>query len=111
MVADPGLQSPEASLQASDGLERGYYSIAEAAAAGRQRIESATYRLAALVESSDDAIIGKTLEGVIVDWNRGAERLYGYSASEIVGQPISLLMPDDRPDELPAIMEKLKRGE
>ena len=71
----------------------------------------AALRLAAIVESSDDAIIGKTLEGIIVDWNRGAERLYGYTAAEVIGRPISLLIPLDRPDELPLIMEQLKRGE
>ena len=50
--------------------------------------------LAALVESSDDAIIGKTLDGVITLWNRGAERIYGYSRDEAVGKPISMLIPD-----------------
>ena len=77
----------------------------------RERVEMAALRLAAIVESSDDAIIGKSLEGIITDWNRGAERLYGYTAAEIIGRPISLLIPRDRPDELPAIMEQLKRGE
>ena len=77
----------------------------------RKRDEEAAVRLAAIVASSDDAIIGKTLDGIIVDWNRGAERLYGYSAAEIIGQPIARLVPADRPDELPAIMERLQRGE
>jgi PAS domain S-box-containing protein/excisionase family DNA binding protein len=77
----------------------------------RERVEMAALRLAAIVESSDDAIIGKSLEGIITDWNRGAERLYGYTAAEVIGRPISLLIPQDRPDELPAIMEQLKRGE
>ncbi len=67
--------------------------------------------LAAIVESSDDAIIGKTLEGTITSWNRGAERLYGYTAAEAIGQPISLIIPPERPSELPAIMEQLRRGE
>jgi PAS domain S-box-containing protein len=71
----------------------------------------AALRLAAIVESSDDAIIGKTLDGTILDWNLGAERLYGYQTSEVVGQPISLIIPTDRPDELPSIIERLKRGE
>ncbi len=68
-------------------------------------------RLSAIVESSDDAIIGKTLDGIIVSWNRGAERLYGYSGREVVGKPISILIPPGHPDELPEIMGRLKRGE
>jgi PAS domain S-box-containing protein len=67
--------------------------------------------LSAIVESSDDAIISKNLDGIIVSWNKGAERLYGYTAEEIVGRPLSLLVPPDHPDELPAIMERLRRGE
>jgi PAS domain S-box-containing protein len=67
--------------------------------------------LAAIVSSSQDAIIGKTLDGVITSWNRGAEQLYGYAAEEAIGQPISILIPPDHPDELPAIMECLRRGE
>jgi PAS domain S-box-containing protein len=67
--------------------------------------------LAAIVDSSDDAIIGKTLDAIIVSWNAGAEWLYGYSAAEMVGQPIAILIPPDHPDELPTIMNRLKRGE
>ena len=67
--------------------------------------------LAAIVDSSDDAIIGKTLDGTIISWNRGAEHMYGYTADEAVGQPISILVPIDHPDELPAIMDRLRRGE
>jgi PAS domain S-box-containing protein len=67
--------------------------------------------LAAIVESSDDAIISQALDGTIVSWNQGAERLYGYSAEEIVGKPLSLLVPSDHPDELPAILERIKRDE
>jgi len=66
---------------------------------------------AAIIESSDDAIIGKDLDGIIVSWNRGAERLYGYRAQEVVGQPISLLMPPERSDEFSGLMSRLKRGE
>jgi PAS domain S-box-containing protein len=67
--------------------------------------------LAAIVDSSDDAIIGKTLDGTIISWNRGAERIYGYTADEVVGRPISLLIPTDRKDELPSILARLARGE
>src|SRR3977135_1881086 len=79
--------------------------------AAREQLEMAVLRLAPLVRSSEDAIIGKTLEGTILDWNAGAERLYGYTATEIIGQPISLLIPEDRPEECPAITERLGRGE
>jgi PAS domain S-box-containing protein len=67
--------------------------------------------LAAIVDSSDDAIIGKTLDGTIISWNKGAEQIYGYTAEEVVGKPIAVLIPRDRPDELPAIFERLRRGE
>src|SRR5215211_537245 len=76
-----------------------------------KRSEEESARLAAIVESSDDVIIGKTLEGIITSWNKGAERLYGYSAEETVGQPISMLVPPERPDEVPRILESLRRGE
>jgi len=77
------------------------------------RMQDAIIReqLAAIVESSDDAIIGKSLDGLITSWNRGAERLYGYTAAEILGQPIGLLIPPDMPDELPSLLERLIRGE
>ncbi|HEY7328809.1 MAG TPA: PAS domain S-box protein [Gemmataceae bacterium] len=77
----------------------------------RKHAERIRLQLAALVESSDDAIIGKDLDGVIRSWNRGAERLYGYAAEEAIGKPITLIIPPDHPDELPAILERLKRGE
>jgi PAS domain S-box-containing protein len=67
--------------------------------------------LAAIVDSSDDAIIGKTLDGTIISWNRGAERIYGYTPGEVIGQPISILIPQDRPDELPTILSRIARGE
>jgi PAS domain S-box-containing protein len=77
----------------------------------RQQVEVMRQHLAAIIESSDDAIIGKTLEGVITSWNRGAERLYGYTAAEVLGKPISLLIPPDLADEFPQIIERLRRGE
>lgn len=67
--------------------------------------------LAAIVEFSDDAIYGKTLEGNILSWNHGAERMYGYSAAEIVGRPVSVLVPPTSTDEVPQILGRLKRGE
>jgi PAS domain S-box-containing protein len=77
----------------------------------RRRADEVRARLAAIVASSDDAIIGKTLEGVITSWNLGAERLYGYAADEVIGEPIALLMPPERSDELQTILARLRRGE
>ena len=68
-------------------------------------------RLALIVDSSQDAIIGKNLDGIITSWNRGAEEIYGYKAEEVIGAPISILAPPDRPDEIPAILKKIKLGE
>src|SRR5918998_541602 len=77
----------------------------------RKQDEEVRARLAAIVESSEDAIIAKTLEGVITDWNRGAQKIYGYSAEEVLGKPINILAPPDRPNEIPTILERLRRGE
>ena len=68
-------------------------------------------RLAAIVESSDDAIVGKDIDGIITSWNRGAERLFGYTAREAVGQPVMMLIPPDREDEETSILDRIRRGE
>lgn len=68
-------------------------------------------RLAAIVETSEDAIISKTLNGTVLTWNEGAERIYGYSAEEMIGRSISLIVPPERTDELRNIMGKLEQGE
>lgn len=68
-------------------------------------------RLAAIVASSDDAIIAKTLEGMVTDWNRGAEEIFGYSAAEMIGEPISRLLPPGRETEEDEILARLRRGE
>lgn len=78
---------------------------------GLQDSDLSRYWLAAVIESADDAIISKTLEGVITSWNRGAERIFGYTAAEAVGQPVAMLIPDDQPDEEPRILARLRRGE
>jgi PAS domain S-box-containing protein len=77
----------------------------------RKRMEETRSQLSAIVESSDDAIIGKTLDGIITSWNEGAEKVYGYTAHEVVGRPISMLMPPDLIKELPAILNRLRMGE
>ncbi len=73
--------------------------------------QEALLQLAEIVKSSDDAIIGKTPDGIIRSWNAGAERIYGYRAEEVIGRPISLLCPPNRPDEIPAMLERIRRGE
>ena len=76
------------------------------------RDEAEVYeRLASIVESSDDAIISKDLNGVVVTWNKGAERVFGYTVEEMVGKPIALLVPPERPNEEPEILARLRQGE
>ena len=88
-------------------------SLGTFAAAAYQTLLSlnATQRIASIVESSDDGIISKDLNGVITSWNSGAERLFGYTAEEVVGKPITILIPPERHDEEPAILERIRRGE
>jgi PAS domain S-box-containing protein len=76
-----------------------------------QVLREARLQLAAIVESSADAIISKDMEGRITHWNQGAEHLYGYSSQEIIGKSVALLMPPERTDDFPAIMSKLAKGE
>jgi PAS domain S-box-containing protein len=77
----------------------------------RLRADKAVGLLAAIVDSSEDAIVSKTLEGIITSWNASAERLFGYTADEVIGQHISLLIPVNRRDEETVIIERVKRGE
>jgi PAS domain S-box-containing protein len=67
--------------------------------------------LASIIESSDDAIVSRNLDGVITSWNKGAERVYGYSANEAIGQPITIVIPEDRQNEEREILARIKRGE
>ena len=76
----------------------------------RKQAEAEQSKLAAIVESSDDAIVGKTLEGVITTWNKSAEHIYGYSAEEVVGRSVSILIPSELHEELSVILEKIGRG-
>ncbi len=78
----------------------------------QENLRTQQYRqTAAIVESSDCAIISKDLNGTISSWNRGAERLFGYTAQEAIGQPDTVLMPPDRVDEGPGILERIRHGE
>src|SRR5262249_39844424 len=72
--------------------------------------EFAPYWLAAIIESADDAIISKTLDGIITSWNKGAERIFGYTADEVIGKPVTILIPEGHLDEEPAILAQLRAG-
>ncbi|HRH40848.1 MAG TPA: PAS domain S-box protein, partial [Pyrinomonadaceae bacterium] len=67
--------------------------------------------LSAIIDSADDAIISKTLEGIITSWNKGAEHIFGYTADEIIGKPVLVLIPPDHQDEEPQILQRMKQGE
>jgi PAS domain S-box-containing protein len=85
--------------------------VAERELGERRKAEEQALRLAAIVESSDDAIVGETLDGIIVSWNSGAERLYGYAAGEILGESLSSLLPHDRRDDLMDVLARVRNGE
>lgn len=78
---------------------------------GRKQADQAQAFLASLVESSQDAIIGSNLQGIVVSWNHGAAELYGYGAEEMIGKSISLLIPDDSSEKLPQLLQRVLRGE
>jgi len=73
--------------------------------------EAAKYWLSAIIESADDAVISKTLDGIIATWNAGAQRIFGYTAEEVIGQPVTMLIPPDHPDEEPRILARIRAGE
>jgi PAS domain S-box-containing protein len=77
----------------------------------RNRLEDASRHLAAIVESSDDAIVSKDLNGFITSWNKGAERLFGYTADEAIGKPVSILAAPDHRNEMPEILSKIRKGQ
>lgn len=93
---------------ALDGAATLALAALEAHEAERSRLRA---ELAAIVESSYDAILSKTLDGIITSWNPAAERLYGYSAAEVIGRSVSLIMPRERADELGGILERIRRGD
>ena len=97
-------------LRLPDGQVAGLAALGEDITERRQA-EEMSARMAAIVESSDDAIIGKTLDGIITSWNAGARRLFGYAPEEALGRPIVMLLPPDRLAEEVEILERLRRGE
>lgn len=101
MVASPSKTDLQASLAES---------VAREASSRREAFEASAW-LAAIVENSEDAILSKTLDGTILSWNAGAEKLFGYSAAEAVGQPITLIIPEERLHEEEAIIRQLRAGE
>jgi PAS domain S-box-containing protein len=114
LVARDGREVPiedsAAPIRGEDGVISGVVLVFRDVTEARRALEARVY-LAAIVESSDDAIIGMTLDGKIASWNRGAQRLYDYTPEEAVGQSLSLLVPADHPDELPSIMARVARAE
>src|SRR5712672_3284683 len=88
-------------------------SLGTFAAAAYQTLLSlnATRRIASIVESNNDAIVSKDLNGTITSWNKGAERIFGYTAEEVIGKPVTILIPPDQHEEEPAILERIRRGE
>ena len=85
--------------------------LADKKPAAERGQELAAQRLAAIVESSDDAILSTDLNGIITSWNKGAERLFGYTEEETLGKPVTMLMPPERQNEEPAILARIRRGE
>jgi PAS domain S-box-containing protein len=77
----------------------------------RERTDEIKQYLAAIVQSCDDAIVSKDLNGVITSWNKGAERIFGYTAEEAIGRPITIVIPPERQDEEPMILERIRRGQ
>ena len=77
----------------------------------RKQTDERLHHLAAIVTSSENAIVGKTLEGIITSWNASAEKIYGYTASEAIGKPISILVPPGERDEIPMILARIRAGE
>jgi PAS domain S-box-containing protein len=104
------LQGSAIRFEQANGAGAGYIgTIADITT--RKRVENELRRLASIVETSQDAIISKDLNGVITSWNSAAARLYGYTAAEAIGQPVTMLIPAERRDEEPGIMRRIRAGE
>ncbi|MEO7051553.1 MAG: HWE histidine kinase domain-containing protein [Rhodanobacter sp.] len=98
-------------LRRSNAAEQGGLLVSVVDTTERWRANSLAAHLAAIVKYSDDAILSKDLNGVITSWNRGAERLFGYTAEETIGRSVTLLIPQGMPDEEPGILDRIRRGE
>lgn len=98
-----GLQTAPLRQEACDPIVAGAIDL--------HQLETASQYLAAIVESSDDAIVSKDLNGIVTSWNKGAEHIFGYTASEMIGKPISILAAPGRADEMPEILNKIRRGQ
>ena len=99
-------KAAEARLRDSNGMSDGFIKVVEDSTE-RKEVEKQLAHFSAIISSSQNAIIGKTLDGLVTSWNPGAERLYGYTAAEMIGQPISNLTPQDRPDEIATLLSRL----
>lgn len=116
---EPGIFTEESEMMAVGIAAHGAIAIdnarlhesAQREIEARRKAERAAQHLAAIVASSDDAIVSKDLEGTILSWNAGAQRLYGYPADEVIGKPITVVIPEDRHDEETMILGRIRRGE
>lgn len=104
------LASPEEQLRVISLLRQQALSL-QLEVADRRRAQDALLHLASIVSSSDDAIISKDLDGIITSWNAAAERLYGYTAEEMTGQPVTRIFPPDHAEEFAAIMDRIRQGQ
>jgi two-component system, cell cycle sensor histidine kinase and response regulator CckA len=108
--ADIPIDDSGAPITQKDGTSTGVVLVFRDVS-DRKKAEESGQRLAAIVENSSDAIIGKSLDGVVISWNHAAELLFGYSAEEMIGNPITRLIPPDRPDEMKDILERIRQDE
>ena len=105
------FSDPEVHVALTLARQLGFSMARLKAEEARRGAERSALRLVSIVESSDDAIISKNLDGVIQTWNAGAQQLFGYTAEEAIGRPVTMLMPPERQNEEPGILARLRRGE
>ena len=105
------FSDPEVAVALTLARQLGFSLARSKAEDARRAAEQSALQLVSIVEFSDDAIISKDLNGVIQTWNSGAENLFGYTAEEAIGRPVTMLMPADRQNEEPGILARLRRGE